>query len=172
MLRKSVVSMLVVLVVGALAAFAGEDDVKAHPSCKYCGMDREKFGHSRMLIEYDDGTTVGTCSIHCAAIDLSLNIDKTPKSIQVGDMNTKALADAEAAPWVIGGEKPGVMSQRAKWAFAKKDDADKFIKENGGTAATFEEAMRAAYEDMYQDTKMIREKRKMKKSGMGHMHGH
>jgi nitrous oxide reductase accessory protein NosL len=139
------------------------DDVQKFSSCKYCGMDREKFGHSRILIEYDDGTTVGTCSIHCAAVDLAINLDKMPKAIQVGDYNSKALIDAEKAFWVMGGSKMGVMTKRAKWAFEKKEDAEKFIKENGGEAATFDVAMKAAYEDMYQDTKMIRERRKMRR---------
>ena len=172
MVRRAVVMGLVVLMVGSIAVLAQGDDIKAHPSCKYCGMDREKFGHSRMVIEYDDGTVIGTCSVHCAAIDLSLNIDKTPKAIMVGDMNTKALLDAETASWVIGGSKPGVMTKRAKWAFEKQVDAEKFMKENGGTAASFDDAMKFAYEDMYQDTKMIREKRKMmKQGGTGKMHG-
>ncbi len=35
--------------------------------------------------------------------------------------------------------------------------------------ATFDDAMKATYESMYADTKMIREKRKaMKTQGMGH----
>jgi copper chaperone NosL len=55
------------------------------------------------------------------------------------------------------------MTKRAKWAFEKKEDAEKYIAEHGGTLATFEEAMKASYEDMYADSKMIREKRKMKK---------
>jgi nitrous oxide reductase accessory protein NosL len=46
--------------------------------------------------------------------------------------------------------------------FEKKEDAEKFIKENGGKLSTFDEVMKAAYEDMYADTKMIRERRKMK----------
>jgi hypothetical protein len=45
-----------------------------------------------------------------------------------------------------------------------------FVKENGGTVTTFDEAMKAAYEDMYQDTKMVREKRKMKRTGREHQH--
>jgi copper chaperone NosL len=150
----------------AAVAFA-QDDIKKHPTCTYCGMDREKFAHSRMLIEYDDGTTEGACSLHCAAIDLALHIDKTPKAILVADYNTKKLIDADKATWVIGGSKMGVMTKRGKWAFEKKEDAEKFIKENAGTLVTFDEAMKAAYEDMYADTKMIREKRKMKK--MEHM---
>jgi copper chaperone NosL len=150
----------------AAVAFA-QDDIKKHPTCTYCGMDREKFAHSRMLIEYDDGTTEGACSLHCAAIDLALHIDKTPKAILVADYNTKKLIDADKATWVIGGSKMGVMTKRGKWAFEKKEDAEKFMKENAGTLVTFDEAMKAAYEDMYADTKMIREKRKMKK--MEHM---
>jgi nitrous oxide reductase accessory protein NosL len=71
---------------------------------------------------------------------------------------------------VVGGSKPGVMTKRAKWAFENKGDAEKYIKENGGTLATFDEAIKLAYEDMHQDTKMIREKRKMKKAGMEHQH--
>jgi nitrous oxide reductase accessory protein NosL len=142
-------------------AFAG--DIEKHKSCPFCGMEQEKFGHTWTVIEYDDGTTAELCSVHCAAIELALNMDKTPKIIKVGDYNTKQLVDAEKAFWVIGGSKMGVMTKRAKWAFEKKDDADAFIKENGGTLATFDEAMKAAYEDMFTDTKMIREKRKMMK---------
>jgi nitrous oxide reductase accessory protein NosL len=172
MSKRSAVMALVLLFIGAMLAFAQGDDIRQHSSCKYCGMDRDKYGHSRMLIEYDDGTAVGTCSIHCAAVDLALNIDKTPKAVMVGDMGSKALIDAEKAFWVVGGNKPGVMTKRAKWAFAKQEDAQKFIGENGGTAASFEEAVKLAYEDMYQDIMMIREKRKMKKhGGMEHMHG-
>ena len=59
------------------------------------------------------------------------------------------------------------MTKSAKWAFADKKDAEAFIKENGGKLANFDDAMKASYEDMYNnmynDTKMIREKRaKMK----------
>jgi len=170
-MKKTVILVLAVLVTAAFTVFAQGDDIKQSPSCKYCGMDREKFGHSRMLIEYDDGTSVGTCSVHCAAVDLALNIDKTPKALMVGDALTKKLIDAEKAVWVIGGSKMGVMTKRAKWAFEKKEDAEKFIKENGGSLSTFDDAIKLAYEDMYQDTKMIRERRAMKKkAGMEHMH--
>jgi hypothetical protein len=140
-----------------------QEDIQKQPSCKYCGMDRAMFAHSRMLVVYDDGSQLGTCSIHCLAVDLALNIDKTPMTISVGDYNTKALLDAEKAVWVLGGNKPGVMTKRAKWAFATKSDAEAFIKAEGGSVTSFEGAMKATYEDMYSDTKMIREKRKMKK---------
>ncbi|MDD5171204.1 MAG: nitrous oxide reductase accessory protein NosL, partial [Syntrophales bacterium] len=134
--------------------------------CKYCGMDREKFSHSRMVVVYDDGSKVATCSLHCSAVDLVLSLDKNPKSIMVGDYNTKSLISAEEATWIIGGNKQGVMTKNAKWAFASRSDAEAFQKENGGTIATFDEALDTAYKDFGNDTKMIREKRKMKKMKM------
>ncbi|MBI5633772.1 MAG: nitrous oxide reductase accessory protein NosL [Nitrospirae bacterium] len=141
-----------------------KEDIHLHKNCKYCGMDRGSYDFSRMLIEYDDGTSVAVCSIHCAAVDLANNIDKSPKTIKAGDFSTKELIDAEKAFWILGGSKPGVMSKRGKWAFAKKEDAESFMKSNGGNMADFEVVMKAAYEDMYSDTKMIRDKRKMKRS--------
>lgn len=146
---------------GEPVSMAAGDDVRTHAGCKYCGMSREKFAHSRVLIEYDDGTSVGLCSIRCAAVDLANNLDRAPKAIKVGDYGTRQLIDAESAFWVIGGTRQGVMSRQAKWAFAKKEDAEKFINAYGGKPATFDEALKAAYDDMYQDTRMIREKRKM-----------
>ncbi len=140
-----------------------QEDIQRHPSCPYCGMDREKFSHSRMLILYEDGSEVGTCSLHCVGVELALKIDQTPKALMVGDYNSRKLIDAEKAYWVLGGSKPGVMTSRAKWAFERKEEAERFIQENGGELVSFDEAMRASYEDMYKDTKMIRDRRKAKR---------
>jgi nitrous oxide reductase accessory protein NosL len=167
MKKLSMFIIMILCVLITAVAFA-QDDIKQFPSCKYCGMDREKFGHSRMLVEYEDGTSLGTCSLHCMAVELTIHIDKTPKAILVGDYNSKTLIDAEKASWIIGGNKMGVMTKRAKWGFGKKEDAEKFKAENGGDLASFEQAVKTAYEDMYADTKMIRERRKMRK--MEHKH--
>ncbi|MBI2354992.1 MAG: nitrous oxide reductase accessory protein NosL [Deltaproteobacteria bacterium] len=142
---------------------APQADVLQLPSCRYCGMDRGKFAHSRMLVEYDDGSSVGICSIHCLVVEQVNNIDKTPTSIKVGDYDSRMLIDAEAAFWVIGGERPGVMSNRGKWAFEKKADAEAFIAASKGVLGSFEDAIRSAYDDMYKDTRSIRERRKMKR---------
>lgn len=144
-------------------------DQQQFASCEFCGMHRVKFGHSRMLISYEENSPVATCSLHCAAIELALSIDKTPAKIQVGDFNSKQLIDAETAFWVLGGEKPGVMTMRGKWAFADKAAAGKFVASNGGIITDFDHAMKASYEDMYIDTLMIRKKRKMKKMKMQQM---
>jgi copper chaperone NosL len=148
------------------ALWALDNDVKDIPACKYCGMNREAFAHSRMLIEYDDGTIVGTCSLHCVSVDLALNLDKAPKTIRVGDYGQKGLINAETATWIIGGKRPGVMTRNAKWAFADKADAEKFRQENDGRIAGFDEALEAAYKDLGDDTRMIRERRKMRKMQM------
>jgi hypothetical protein len=164
-MNRIILSLLLsaIMLLSTALPSTASDDTKQYPSCSLCGMDREKFAQSRMLIEYDDGSTMATCSIHCAAVDLAVQIDKTPKTIGVGDFMSKKLIDAEKAVWVIGGTRPGVMSKIGKWAFGKKEDAEKFQKENGGTIAGFNEAMKASYEEMYTDTRMIREKRKAMK---------
>jgi copper chaperone NosL len=151
------------LMLAGSTLWALENDIQETPACKHCGMNREMFAHSRMLIEYSDGSKVGLCSLHCAAVELALNLDKTPKAIYVGDYEKKILVDAEKAFWIIGGAKPGVMTKNAKWAFADKGDAEKFQQENGGLLATFDGALQASYQDLGNDTKMIREKRKMMK---------
>ena len=107
-----------------------------------------------------------SCSIHCAAVNLANNIDKMPLTIKVGDFNAKQLIDAESAFWVIGGNKPGVMSKQGSGPLKRKTDAEAFLKANQGKLASFEEAMNAAYDDMYADTNMIRERRKMKRMQM------
>src|SRR5690242_18709434 len=98
-MRKSLAIVSAVLSVLLLASWAGSvaepEDVASHPSCKYCGMIRGKLAHSRFLIEYDDGSSEGLCSLHCAAVELALVIDKAPKAIRVGDYGSGQLIDAE-----------------------------------------------------------------------------
>jgi len=167
MKKIALVFGLMVLLVVSGPVFGGEqDDIAKHPECPLCGMDRAKFAHSRMLMEQDNGNAIGFCSIRCAAVSEAMFIDMVPQSYGVGDYKTKKLIDAEKAYWVIGGDKMGVMTKRAKWAFEKKSDADQFIKAHGGTVATFEQAFEAAYADMYTDNQMIREKRKMMREKM------
>lgn len=164
--KKRVTSVLMVFSILMLALAmpaSAQEDIEKHPTCKYCGMERGAFMHSRMVVVYEDGTEVGTCSIHCAAIDNVQKLDAAPMSIRVGDHDTGKLIDGEKAYWVIGGKDAGVMTRRPKWAFEKKEAAEKFVAAKGGDVTTFEEALRATYEDMYVDTKMIREKKKMRK---------
>ena len=142
-MKKLWIAVLLVLSLGTVCQ-AAESKVEAPVSCVHCGMDRTKFGHSRMIVSYTDGSSAGTCSLNCVVTDMSKNKGKTVKSFQVADYNTKKLTDAKTAAWVIGGSKKGVMTKVAKWAFADQKDADAFIKANGGKPATFDEALKAA----------------------------
>ncbi|OGU18380.1 MAG: hypothetical protein A2076_05475 [Geobacteraceae bacterium GWC2_53_11] len=127
-----------------VSAGSSHADVAQHKACPHCGMDRGKFAHSRMLISYADGSVVGVCSLHCAVTEIKASKAKALKTVQVGDVQTQKLLDAEQATWTIGGTKRGVMTRVAKWAFAKKDDAAAFIKKNGGQLATYKEALAIA----------------------------
>src|SRR5512138_257513 len=155
--------LVVCLAIGSVVLAVSAADVAQSPSCRQCGMDREKFSHSRMLIAYEDGSTVGTCSLHCAAVELANTIDKMPTMVSVADYDSRELLDVDKAVWVMGGSKKGVMTGQPKWAFATKESAERFIKANGGRIVDFDTAIKAAYDDMYQDTRTIRELRKMKR---------
>lgn len=171
-MKKTILCVLFSLIFAFLSFAENHLDISKHGSCKYCGMDRNKYSHSRMLIVYEDGSEVATCSIHCTAVELAVNIDKNINKIYVADYYTKKLIDTETAFWVIGGNIPGVMTKNAKWAFEKKEDAEIFIKKNGGKLASFDEALKATYSDMYSDIKMIRDKRKKMKGHGEQKHGH
>ena len=126
------------------------DDIISHPKCVYCGMDRKQYAYSRVLVRYHDGSQVGFCSVHCAGIDLALHPEKVPAKIMAGTYDRGDLVDAEKAVWVLGSSKQGVMSIRGKWAFERKEDAEGFMREFGGSITGFRNVMTAAFEDMWE----------------------
>jgi copper chaperone NosL len=131
---------------------------------------KDALNASHMLVAYEDGTEVRTGNLRCASIDLAINFNKTVKSIKVRDYTTKNFIDVEKAYWVIGGNVKGVMTNKTKWAFAKKENAQTFIKYHGGELATYEKALKTTYKDndMVKDTNYHGTMKNMK----GHNHGH
>lgn len=140
-----------------------ENDIEKYPKCPYCGMDRKQFSHSRMLIQYSDDLPDGTCSLHCAAISLSINLDREPKAIWVGDNaaagDVKPLAEVDKATFLVGSSLKGVMTRRSKVAYGSADAAKASQAANGGELANFDQALLAAYTDMAGDVAMIRKMR-------------
>jgi copper chaperone NosL len=118
-------------------------------------MSRETYSYSRVLVVYNNGTSTGTCGLRCAALDLALNMGRRTDSIMVADFNSRNLIDAKKAFWVIGGSKQGTMSSRGKWAFTGKDEARSFMAKNGGAPGTFQNALKASFEDLYSDLKLF-----------------
>lgn len=138
-----ILALCLSLASGALAA----EKVEAPKSCQQCGMDREVFAQSRMMIKYADGSSTGECSLNCAVVEMKANKGKKVTSLLVADYGTKKLIDCRKATWVVGGKKSGVMTSMPKWAFASQSDAQRFIRENGGRVTTFDEALDLAVKE-------------------------
>ncbi|PWB48888.1 MAG: twin-arginine translocation pathway signal protein [Nitrosomonadales bacterium] len=147
-----------------------ENDLGKFPKCPYCGMDRKMFHHSRMLIQYSDDLPDGTCSIHCAAISLSLNLDRDPKAIWAGDnassAEIKPLVEVDKASFLIGSSIKGVMSKTSKVAYASAEAARAAQAASGGEIGDFDKALLAAYTGMSQDVAMIRKMRAERRKKM------
>ena len=143
-----------------------DHELEKYPRCPYCGMSRKMWSHTRHLIQYDDDSTEGTCSIRCASLSLALNLDRVPKRIWVGDAGcsrkVKRLIDADKAHYIILDGKMGTMTHRRKWAFSDPAKAQAM----GGQQVGFDQALRAAYADQASDTIMIRKRRAEKRAHM------
>ncbi|MHB8882224.1 MAG: nitrous oxide reductase accessory protein NosL [Thermodesulfovibrionales bacterium] len=148
-MRRTLVAFFLMILGGLVTAIpsASGAAVEGPQACGQCGMDRTVFAQSRMLIIYADETTVGVCSLHCAAAEMKQNKDRMVKALMVADYHTKELIDARSALWVVGGSKQGVMTSVAKWAFAREEEARKFVLEYGGKITSFEHAIQAAREE-------------------------
>jgi nitrous oxide reductase accessory protein NosL len=149
---------------------AADNDVEKYPSCPYCGMDRRQFHHSRMLIVYGDDVPDPTCSLHCAAISLSINIDRAPTAIHVADAaapgDVKPLIEVRQATFLVGSSVPGVMTKRSKVAHGSEPAAASARAASGGEVMDFDHALLAAYTDMAQDVAMIRKNREERRGRM------
>jgi copper chaperone NosL len=151
-------------------AKANENDIAKFAKCPYCGMDRKQFHHSRMLVQYSDDMPDGVCSLHCASLSLSLNVDREPKAIWVADnasaAELKPLVEVDKAHFLVGSSMKGVMTKRSKVAYTSADAAKAAQAANGGEVMNFDAALLAAYTDMANDVSMIRKMRAERKRRM------
>jgi nitrous oxide reductase accessory protein NosL len=139
-------------------ALAGPDptpqvnDVEKYPSCTYCGMNRRRFHHTRMLIHYGDDTVDPLCSLRCAVTSLTLHLGRVPKALWVGDNapggDPMPLTDAEKATYLVGSSIRGVMTRRSKVAYSAPEAAARAMAANGGETADFDKTLLAAYTDV------------------------
>jgi nitrous oxide reductase accessory protein NosL len=147
-----------------------ENELEKYPKCPYCGMDRKQWHHSRHLVQYDDNLVDGTCSIHCLAISLSLNLDRGPKAIYAADFDSadaiKPLVPVDEAHYLIGSKLRGTMSRKSKMAFASAAAAEAVQAQQGGELGSFDDALKEAYLGMHADTMMVRKKRSERRKHM------
>lgn len=104
------------------------------------------------------------CSIHCLYEATKGNI---PEDAKVVDTKTLKFIQAKTAFYVIGSKKPATMSIKSKYAFKNKQDAQTFVKNNGGEIVNFKTAYEIAKNDFINDKKMIQKKREKKVYKMG-----
>ncbi len=153
-----------------------DNELIKYPKCPYCGMDRKQYHYSRHLVHYQDDLADATCSLHCAALSLALNLDRGPKAIYAADFGAaiepKPLVEADTATYLIGSKLPGVMTKQSKVAFAVSTAAETAKAEQGGELGDFDAALQAAYQSMASDTAMIRKKRMEKKARAADRAGH
>jgi copper chaperone NosL len=148
MFRKEIFLLMLTVVFALPVAAISADDIEQHRSCAQCGMDRKAYGFSRMLIQYEDGSAAGVCSLRCAVQEISYNVNRPVAKLFVADRTSRNLIEATMAVWVLGGNKPGVMTKVPKWAFGTPADAEAFVKSFGGKIVTWEEVLTAAKEEM------------------------
>ena len=149
----AILAITTLMLVQAVSVAFSQDDIESHRSCIHCGMNRKAYGFSRMLVQYEDGASVGVCSLRCVVVELDASPKRTVKAILAADRTERTLIDAEKAVWVMGGAKRGVMTSRPKWAFATRAAAETFLEDYGGSIVTWSEALAAAREDLAQEVR-------------------
>ena len=147
-----------------------ENEFEKYPKCPYCGMDRKEHNRSRMLVQYSDNLVDGTCSIHCLALSLGLNVDRDPKEIWGPDYANSAdprpLLPVDKLTYLIGADLKHAMTKRSKHSFASLDVAKEFQAKHGGIFGDFNEALKQSYLDMANDVAMIRKMREERRQKM------
>ncbi|MGC9351633.1 MAG: nitrous oxide reductase accessory protein NosL, partial [Sulfurovum sp.] len=58
---------------------------------------------------------------------------------------------AQSAYYVVGSMKEGTMTRFSKYAFAKREDADAFVKKYGGHVMNFYDAYTIAVQDFMEN---------------------
>ena len=146
-IAAAVVIIVAVVVVYALG-FATPRDLAQYPDCLNCGMSRKSCAHTRLVVEYADGTRRAECSLHCLLADLVDQPGRQPKLIQAADYNDRKLAEAAKCRWVRYDNADECMGSKVMLAFRSDLGADKFIASFGGRKLTFDEALKLTYSDL------------------------
>ena len=126
--------------------------------CPKCGMTLPMF-YKTNHAAHVDGKSKQYCSIHCLAEAIADGGEVT--GIKVVDNTTLEFIDVIKSWYVVGSSKPGTMSITSKYAFEKKNDAEKFAKENGGKVMTFYAVLDSVKSTLAQESVMVQKKQAM-----------
>lgn len=129
-----------------------------HLTCENCGMNRNMWARTRHIFTNSEGTQY-TCSLHCIA-DLSAKAGEEPKDVKVAlYLSPDKMIAADKALYVVGSRAVGTMTMNSKLAFADREAAETFVKENGGEITDFAGAFTKATTELAIDRQKIAEKR-------------
>lgn len=119
--------------------------------CQKCGMSlhhHEETQHKVII----DGKEIEVCSLHCAIDAIK---DNNKYDIKAFDNSTKSFMPIADLIYVIGSSKKGAMTKESEFAFSNKNDADTFMKENGGKIIDGKEIIKYAESKWNKDREMI-----------------
>lgn len=134
-------------------------DGEAKMYCPSCGMTLPMFYRTNHAATHK-GHTKQYCSLHCLSEDKIKNgTDLT--DMKVVDNKTLKFIDVKSASYVVGSSKKGTMTMKSKYAFAKKEDAQKFANKFGGDVLDFDGAYKVASKGLDKEMAMIGKKQAM-----------
>lgn len=152
--------VVMALTVAAVYAFgyATPKDLAQYPDCLNCSMSRKDCAHTRMTVEYNDGTKRAECNLHCLLADLLDQPGRQPKRILAADYHDKKLAEAERSWWVRYENAVECRGSKVMLAFRSESGADDFIASFGGSKLTFDQALKQTYLDLEAEQRTVRER--------------
>ncbi len=146
-LKVTVAIMALVFVASYAFGHLTPKDLLQYPECLHCGMSRKVCAHTRMTVEYTDGTSRAECGLHCLLADLVEQPGRQPKRILAADYNDHKLADAQKSWWVRYDNAVECNGSKIMLAFRTELGADDFVVSFGGRKINFDEALRLTYLD-------------------------
>lgn len=108
--------------------------------CSACGMEVFEKMMTRVEISVDD-SIYHACGIGCA---LAIMEGKNVKLVKVIDFKTFKLIDAKDSYFVVGSVISPVRAMLPEFSFAKKDDANNFVKIYGGQVLNYDSMVELA----------------------------
>lgn len=146
-LVATVAGVAVVIAAAYAFGFVTPKDLARFPDCLNCGMSRKCCAHTRIIVEYADGTKRAECGLHCLLADLVEQPGRQPKKFLAADYHDRKLVEAEKCSWVRYDNAAECRGSKVMLAFRSERGADDFIASFGGTKLTFDEALKMAYLD-------------------------
>jgi nitrous oxide reductase accessory protein NosL len=128
--------------------------------CNICGMTLPMFyktSHASKDVHLNHAKQY--CSIHCLVEDKETN-KANLSELKVVDNKSLKFIDVKDAFYVVGSNKPATMSMVSKYAFAKKEDAINFAKQNGGKVKVFDEVYKEVSAELEAESAMIAKRQK------------